>query len=199
MLIFPPLTGKAHYGGPVRLEESGFVPSILFDQFKGKTQYNGDLLPFMVGDIDPAKGFVHVLDDTTLDVLMSSLDTIGDFVAYLAEKEAFFRSGRLLVACGEDDLLACYLQRVNETGGHDFNLPVDADVKIIIPEGEWQALQASPEWKARQEANRVSYFWDWIIENFNRAILGGTSPAYPEHPFRIQELAVRALAREPIP
>ena len=40
-------------------------------------------VPFTVGHVDIAKGFVHIFDDTTLDIILQTLDTISDFVAYL--------------------------------------------------------------------------------------------------------------------
>lgn len=61
--------------------------------------------PFTIGDLAPGKTFVHVLDDTSLSVLMQTLDTIADFVAYLRKKEALFRGPRLLMAAGEEELL----------------------------------------------------------------------------------------------
>ncbi len=33
-------------------------------------------MPFAVGQVDPAIGFMHVLDDTSLEIVMSTLDTI---------------------------------------------------------------------------------------------------------------------------
>jgi hypothetical protein len=65
--------------------------------------------PFTVGDIAPERGYVHVLDDVTLDIVLPELDTIADFTAYLGAKERLVRSGRLLSAAGEEELLAYYL------------------------------------------------------------------------------------------
>ena len=42
--------------------------------------------PFTIGNLDPQKGYVHVFDDTTLNIVMSTLDTITDFTAYLSKK-----------------------------------------------------------------------------------------------------------------
>jgi hypothetical protein len=42
--------------------------------------------PFAIGDISPGKGFIHVLDDTTLDTLLGTLDTVTDFLEYLTRK-----------------------------------------------------------------------------------------------------------------
>ena len=79
--------------------------------------------PFMVGDIDPAKSFVHVLDDTTLHVLMKELDTIADFVAYLDKKEGFVRTGPAFFAPGEEELVSWYLRHMNDKQEHYFKLP----------------------------------------------------------------------------
>ena len=43
--------------------------------------------PFVIGRIDPAKEYVHVFDDTSLDLVMEYLDTVSDFVSYLTKKE----------------------------------------------------------------------------------------------------------------
>jgi hypothetical protein len=39
--------------------------------------------PFVVGWLDTARPFVHVLDDESLDILLTTCDTITDFVRYL--------------------------------------------------------------------------------------------------------------------
>ena len=79
-------------------------------------------LPFVIGDIEPAKTFIHVLDDTTLDIVMNALDTISDFVPYISKKEALLRSKKLIFATGEEDLLPFYLTKM-KGGEHDFVFP----------------------------------------------------------------------------
>lgn len=153
--------------------------------------------PFTIGQIDPARGYIHIFDDTSLAVVMDTLDTITDFVAYLVKKECFIQSGQLLWAAGEDDLLAYYLKDLNSEGEHDFIVPEGTDV-IGIDEGIWDGLVKSPERKAQIEANRVSYLWDMLIERFITHILGGTQ-YYTTHPGNISdgERIMRFLAREP--
>ncbi len=63
-------------------------------------------MPFTIGHIDPARGFVHVFDDTTLDIVMSTLDTITDFVAYLTKKEQFLTGKKFVRAAGKKN---CWL------------------------------------------------------------------------------------------
>ena len=101
------------------------------------------------------------------------------------------------MASGEDDLLAHYLTEVNGYGWRSFYIPDDPETNVIIPEGYWIDTQKDPAWVARKQADEVSYLWDRIIERFNIGILDGTSAAYPFADFSTQELAVRAMAREP--
>ncbi len=65
---------------------------------------------FTIGQLNPHKGFVHVFDDATLDIVMKTLDTISDFVAYLSKKEALFTRGIRVIAAGEEEILAHYLR-----------------------------------------------------------------------------------------
>jgi hypothetical protein len=55
--------------------------------------------PFTIGDLDPAKTFVHVLDDTSLDIVLGTLDTIADLTHYLRKKEEL---ARVLVPSGQN-------------------------------------------------------------------------------------------------
>src|SRR5712692_6710692 len=59
-------------------------------------------MPFTIGQINPDKGYVHVFDDTTLDIVMRTLDTISDFTAYLTKKERFLTGKKVVRAAGEE-------------------------------------------------------------------------------------------------
>ncbi|MFQ5804736.1 MAG: SEC-C domain-containing protein [Candidatus Methylomirabilales bacterium] len=152
--------------------------------------------PFAVGDLDPSRTFVHVLDDTSLNIVIQTLDTIGDFTSYLEKKEKLLRSGQAIFAVGEEELLALYLTRIGPDGEHDFAFPSDA-TGITVGEGYWERFQADPQRRAQVEANRVSYVWDRLIETFNRHALHGSQ--YYVSPGGIQstERIMRFMAREP--
>jgi hypothetical protein len=198
LVIFPSLKGNAHVSGTVMFPEcDGNIYDEWAKAFKETINYVMTVLPFAIGDLDPDRGFVHVFDDIGLEVLMMELDTIEDFIQYLVEREKYVRSGRLLMASGEDDLLAHYIQEIEGYSFRSFHVPDDPEVKVMIPEGEWAALQCDPSWLARKRVDEISYVWDRIIERFNSGILDGTSAAYPFADFARQELAVRALASEP--
>ncbi len=136
LVIFPALSGDAHVTGPVALPGcEGDIYELWGNALRDRAGYSKTVLPFAVGDLDPSKGFVHVFDDTGLDVVLRELDTTPDFVAYLRDREQYIRSGRLLMASGEDDLLAHYLTEVNGYGWRSFYIPDDPETKVIIPEG----------------------------------------------------------------
>ena len=151
---------------------------------------------FTIGQIDPAKGFVHVFDDTSLEIVMGTLDTITDFVQYLTKKERFMTGDTKVFATDEEELLAYYLRDINTDGEHDFIIPPDAN-GIFHQEGIWEEFIESREYKAQLKANQISYVWDGLIEQFNTHILGGTQyytfPQGVEH----SERNIRFLAREP--
>ena len=154
-----------------------------------------DVQPFRVGDIDPDKGYVHVLDDTTLDIVLATLDTITDFVEYLTKKEALMRGDRAVMATGEEDLLAFYLTDIDENEQHAFVVPPDARGLLVL-EGQWEGFSRHPQRRAQIEANEVSYTWDALIEQFNKHIIGRTQYHTSHDSVRVSEKIVRLLARE---
>jgi hypothetical protein len=197
LVIFPDITGHNHITGPAASLDSKDIYESWEKGLRDRPGYAKTVLPFAVGDLDPSRGFVDVFDDVGLDAVLQELDTAIDFVSYLRDREQFIRSGHLIMAPGEDDLLAHYLTVVDGYSWRSFPVPDDPAVKFIIREGEWECLQKDSAWIDRKQADSVSYAWDRVIEKFNSCILDGTSAAYPFADFSTQELAVRAMAREP--
>jgi hypothetical protein len=138
-----------------------------------------------------------VFDDTTLDIVMQTLDTINDFVAYLTKKERFLTGSQAVFAAGEEELLATYLAKLNEQREHDFVFPAEISA-ITLDEGIWEHFVESAERKAQLEADQISYAWDSLIEVFAKHLFAGTQ-FFSTHPGDIeeQEKAFRILAREP--
>jgi len=178
---------KQELGGSGSLMISGSIPGSSNSGTETVEQ------PFMVGQVDPAKGFVHIFDDTTLDIVLGTLDTVSDFVAYLRKKEAFVSSDRFLYAAGEEELLAAYLTKLNDDEEHDF---VFADGSfVMLSEGSWAKFCQNPQRKAQLKVNEVSYAWDALIEGFNKHNLAGTQH-YVTHTLHDIEIAIRFLAGE---
>lgn len=123
--------------------------------------------PFTIGIVTPNRGYVHVLDELTLDVVLRELDTISDLVAYLRKKEAILtKPGRIVGATGEEQLVAMYLTHLNKNNEHDFiEIPEHLDY-AFFDEGHWEDFIRSPEYKAKKDADHVSYVWDRLIEHF---------------------------------
>lgn len=156
-----------------------------------------DCIPFAIGQVYPDKGYVHVFDDVTLEVVMKTVDTISDFTRYISKKEEFILSGKLFSACGEDDLLAYYLQHIDENEEHTF-LPksINEVGKITILEGFWENYCKHPSRIAQIKADEISYAWDNLIEKFIYHITTGTS-YFMSHPdLKSQEEMFRFLAKE---
>jgi hypothetical protein len=86
---------------------------------------------------------------------------------------------------------------------HDFVKPgggkwSDSD-RLLITEGTFSGLTSNPSYRAKKEADRISYAWDRLIEQFSNNILDGTSVAvFGEKPIVSKtEQALRTMALEP--
>jgi hypothetical protein len=181
---------RQHFGG------SG---SLIFNsEIEGSAHLDQDHVlyqPFATGWLDRKKGFVHVLDDTSLEILLENRDTIQDFLDYLQAKEALFlRKGVRFFITGEEELLARYLTNF-EGDKHSFCVPSDVDT-VFIPEGHWLDFLASEQRKAQISGDRLSYSWDMLIEKFNEHILGGTSYYASHFAISDRERIMRFMARE---
>ena len=183
----------AHSASAKCVEIIGGSGSLIVD-----TEVLGDELPFRIGKVDSAKAFVHVFDDTTLDIILNTLDTISDFVDYLSRKEKFLTSSTRISAAGEEELLAFYLKNTNENDEHDFvfDREVDSLSAIYLDEGFWREFSQNLQRKAQISANRYSYFWDWLIENFSKHFNQGTSYYNTHESIKDHEKLLRLLARE---
>lgn len=152
--------------------------------------------PFTIGQIDPRRGYVHVFDDTTLEIVMNTLDTISDFTAYLMKKETLLTHAPSVAATGEEELLAFYLKNMNHAGEHDFVIKGNYD-RVYLPEGLWEDFTGSPERRAQIEHNKISYLWDRLIEKFAYHAMTGTQYFTSGRPLHEQEIMFRFMAREP--
>jgi len=154
--------------------------------------------PFTVGDLDPSGSFIHVLDDTTLDVLFSELSTVSDFVNYLEKKERFIRAYPYISVAGEEELLAIYLTRLNPGKEHDIVLPCDNHEPLMglsILEGFWDDIRGDSKFIRKKMDDDVSYMWDKLITTFTKHLLAGTSTHEPAGvPISEHERGVRYMA-----
>ena len=141
--------------------------------------------PLTFGDF--GKGFVHVFDKISLKIVMGELDTVKDFVGYLLAKDELYRSGKkTLFQGGEEDLLALYLQE-----GRKFPDQYDA---FVIDDNLWHGFKNSPVYKAKKQADKISYCWDRLTEILCSDILHENLEFGPN--LDESEIAVRTMALE---
>lgn len=165
---------------------------------KGYEQHLGR--PFMVGQPAPQKGFVHVFDEASLEVVMAEMDTAPDFLRYLADRAKFLeQDGRIVHAPGEEELVAAYLRTMDAKGQHCFvRLPDGPEEHglVVFDGSHYEGLLNSPEYRRKKRADSTSYFWDGLIDHFIR--LGDPSIAplgVQSAPAEVEE-ALRHLAAE---
>lgn len=135
---------------------------------------------FFIGNPCPGGDDVyHVIDDVTLPILLLELDTVSDFVRYLNKRKVLIKAGHLLFAEGEEDVLALYLKDVGPDGDHDFvsskGKPLEENDKIWIEGGTYNILRTRGEYLRKKSADQVSYFWDYLIEQFAKNIIADTT------------------------
>lgn len=171
--------------------------SLMIDTtIKGDLRSKGATHPFTIGQVCPDKGYVHVFDDTTLRIVLSTLDTVSDFVRYLSIKERFLSGDVAVRVAGEEELLARYLQTFDVDHHHDLSVPSGISA-IFLAEGGWDAFRVSRERRAQFAANEISYGWDSIIEKFAHHKRAGTSYPTPHNiTFQETERVLRFMARE---
>jgi hypothetical protein len=170
---------------------------------KGDAHWQGDgVMPFVVGDVDPNGSFVNVLDDATLDIVLRELDTISDLTEYLTKKEKLIRSGQLISAAGEEELVAYYMTHMNSSDQHDFTKPDGTpigDAHVSFDVGFYDDLRTNRQYLAKKEADKISYAWDTLIEQFTSHMLAGTTIVPDGMPDQLSELeqGIRHMALVP--
>jgi hypothetical protein len=175
---------------------NGSGSSFINTNLRGFEQH---VIPFQIGDLAPSKSFVHVLDDDSLDLLMSQRDTITDFVEYLTKREALLRGSKTIRATGEEQLLAIYLRNFSQDGEHDFIFPSSSAEnysQIVIPEGHWEDFQRHPQRLEQLRQDGISYAWDELIEKFSHFAMRDEQ-YFATDDIRDSEKVLRFMAREP--
>jgi hypothetical protein len=166
------------------------------DHLPGATSFRA----YAVGCLDPQRGFVHVFDEATFDILLDALDTADDFTRYLVKKQALFEGPVQIAACGEEDLLAHYLMGLDDDGHHGFRVPKGINA-WFLEEGGWKAFEVHPERLAQKSADKISYIWDKLIDEFSKhqlqgtSLLGGNRIDEMEYPLRIMAAEGRTRRR----
>lgn len=126
---------------------------------------------------------VHVLDSHNMPIVLRELDTVSDFSAYLDEKVRAAAAFEHLSYCGEEDLLGHYLVNYDDANKRHVIGPRGKDRGkvngVMIGEGEWRDFVQTGVYKNTKNEDRISYFWDQLIQrtcqNSLEGMLGGNS------------------------
>lgn len=156
--------------------------------------------PFCLGVPEPGKHFVHVFDEVTVEILMKELDTAPDFIEYLKEREQLLVPTRRVLAYGEEDLLAMYMQTMDEEEVRHqfFNTPIGSEGPdmVLVTEGIYDHLQANDAYRRMKEADQISYEWDRLVERFISLGDPSVHKGLPEQDNAASEHGLRLLAGE---
>ena len=143
-----------------------------------------------IADGDLGRGFVHVLTESGVWLLLRELDTITDFVEYLSKTEAYLENTQV-ISMGVENQLGLYLQN-----GRKY--PDDADL-LIIEDDIWAEVSAREEYQRKKQADEVSYVWDRLIEHLVREHDPGLTqelPSTDDEGNPAVERVTRIMARE---
>ena len=129
--------------------------------------------PFMIS-IDRQKP-VHIFDSHNLPIILNELDTVFDFSRYLEAKIEVIKHLDCLSYCGEEDLLAHYFFNYDAEEKRYFIGTKDKSFNSVhIGEGEWKDFVELDLYKNKKTADKVSYFWDELIQRTTQNSLDGT-------------------------
>ena len=111
------------------------------------------------------KNSIHVFDSHNLEIILSELDTFHDFMHYIVEKERVITNSIFLSYAGEEDLLANYIMNFDEVNKKHF-ISDKKNSGLVIQEGIWNDFIKTPAYKRMKEENKISYFWDDLLQSF---------------------------------
>jgi hypothetical protein len=124
----------------------------------------GEKFPLKFGNF--GKGFVHVFDEKSINIILSELDTLTDFTSFLDAKEKYICTGTLQIGFSGEDYLALHLQI-----GFD-NLHKSHDA-LILADDLWTGYSESEEYALEKQNNQISYIWDGIIKTMYHDFING--------------------------
>jgi hypothetical protein len=146
--------------------------------------------PFHVGKIERKGAIIHAFDGPTINLLLETLDTAPDFLAYLKGREAALREGGDYEFLEMDLLAAAMIGWDDDTRG----LPSVPPLEAVVPR-LWDHYVDSGRHQARKSADRPSRIIDNYINQQHEEFAAGRflqhTPTYEQH-----EQAMRLLAAE---
>lgn len=111
-----------------------------------------------------------------MPIVLAELDTVSDFSTYLDEKLRAVTRFDFLTYCGEEDLLGHYLLNYDDASkSHVIGPKGKEEINgVMIGEGEWHGFIQTDLYKNTKKEDRISYFWDQLIQRTCKNALNGT-------------------------
>ncbi|MBY8187533.1 SEC-C domain-containing protein [Vibrio fluvialis] len=150
--------------------------------------------PFKIGLDDAKKPFTHVFNKSMFQELMNELQTVTDFIEYLKAKENAIKSGTIITADCEEQILAAFLKNRDNT----------CITGTLRDKGSPYDFK-STTWS--EYKNKSSYYklhlsrylaMDNLLKYLSDAIVTSNVGLGKDEPLETHEIAVRMLAREPL-
>lgn len=140
---------------------------------------------------------IHIFSDHNLSVILEELDTIVDFCDYFKEKEHIIQNCNKLAYPSETDLLAHYFMKIDDrTERHKIHFNKDANDNEIIKSCAWKEYSTSLQYRLKKEKDKVSYFWDEMLQHYATNILNNTMVFSNSAPFSGKN-PLHIMAKEP--
>jgi len=139
---------------------------------------------------------IHVFDSYNLSIVLKELDTFYDFISYVIAKERAIKGMEMLSYAGEEELLAYYFKHFDEENNMHFILDKYATYNCLnIGQGFWKQFCESDQYKHKKEEDKVSYFWDRLIQQTCQHAFDGT--LITDQDFFRGPSAIYEMAKEP--
>lgn len=152
--------------------------SFVFDNsIRGDAHWNeSEPKLFCIGQIFEG-GFVHMFNESTIELVLNEFDTTKDFISYLEQREALLCLDKHIIILSESDIMQLYYEGFDESSERR-SIISEALVEtlsetnsVVIDMGGVHRLFQNPSYLAKQKEDEISYFWDRLIESFSFHIL----------------------------
>jgi len=148
-------------------------PSFIFDNsIVDEDHWDADRpKPFIIGKITNC-GFVHVFNEATIALVLKEFDTIKDFISYLDQRKSLIDLPKPVKISSESDIVHLYYENLDDNLKRSILSAKELRFDVVdIKKGGIYKLYNNAEFIAKKEADRISYFWDELIESFSFHVL----------------------------
>ncbi|MEM5504924.1 SEC-C domain-containing protein [Shewanella frigidimarina] len=151
--------------------------------------------PFQIGQIFEGD-FVHVFNESTIELVLKEFDTTKDFISYISQREILLSSKKSIKISCESDIIQLFYENFNDELGDRsiWSKEFEDTENIIIDKGGVAKLFFNTSFIEKKQEDKISYFWDDLIGSFSFHILNNSTEHKSwEHPSEI-EPSIRYMA-----